>query len=121
MSKRERIFNMTKGKCIYCGCDLNIDTFHMEHLQPKAKGGKDKNNTFPSCPDCNLSKWSLSVEEFREKIERMATNTHIGRMISKYYPADYKQSVEFWFESADREEEGYGDLQKNIYDILDRQ
>ncbi len=122
ISKRERIFNLTKGKCIYCGCDLDIDNFHIDHIVPKAKGGKDKDNIFPSCQDCNLSKGSLSVEEFRTKIKKTVTETHTGRMVAKFFPVDQKHKVTFWFENIDSDEETeYGDLQKHIHNILDGQ
>lgn len=121
-SKRERIFNLTKGKCIYCGCDLDIDSYHMDHLIPKSEGGKGKGNLFPTCQDCNLSKGTLSVEEFRSKIEKSITGTHIGRMIAKFFSLDQKHKVTFWFENIDSDEgTAYGDLQKHINNILDGQ
>jgi len=51
MSEREKIYNKTKGKCYYCGKDC---------LENKA----------PACPRCNLRKDTLTVEQFRQEIQK---------------------------------------------------
>lgn len=121
-NKREKIFNLTDGKCIYCGCDLDIDNFHIDHLIPKSNGGKDKGNMFPACPDCNLSKGDLSIEDFRQKIRLMCNGTHVGRMMTKYFQLEPETQIRFYFEVMDLDEETQnGNLQKHIYNILDGQ
>lgn len=97
MAKRNDVFNITNGKCYYCGCQLEFDSFHMDHILPKSQGGKNKNNLVPTCVDCNLSKGNLDIEEFRAKLQRMTTATHIGRMISKYHNINDSEIV-FYFE-----------------------
>lgn len=64
---RADVWSKTGGKCWYCGIDLNpFKNFHVEHMQPKSKGGTDAlDNLVPACSDCNLSKGGLSVNEFR--------------------------------------------------------
>lgn len=98
MDKRQRVFELTQGKCYYCGCDLSIDTFHIEHSTPKALGGKGGDNLVPSCEDCNLFKGSLSIEDFRKKIMAAKQKIH-GRMICKYYDVS-DTPVIFWFEKV---------------------
>ena len=91
------IFNMTGGKCFYCGCTLDFQNFHVDHVIPKAKGGTDFKNIVPACPDCNMAKSDLSIEEFRLKIYESVSKTHVGRVISKYYHIEPELPV-FWFE-----------------------
>ena len=70
---------------------------HIEHMIPKSKGGKGNTNLVPSCPECNLVKGDLTVEEFREKIELMIINDLHGRMIRKFFKVKPK-TIEFYFE-----------------------
>lgn len=80
---RKKIFDKTGGRCFYCGMPLDFHDFHVDHFIPKARGGKDADNLVPSCPDCNLSKADLTIEEFRAKIGSYAYSFQ-GRMIIKY-------------------------------------
>ena len=112
--KRESIYNITNGKCFYCGCDLDIENFHADHFVPKCKGGIVRNNLVPSCAECNMCKGGLSVEDFRRKIENLTTNSFAGKMISKYAGIN-KLNIKFYYEEV---ENGY--LQNRINDILDR-
>lgn len=80
---RKKIFDMTGGRCFYCGMPLDYNDFHVDHFIPKALGGKDKDNLVPSCPDCNLSKGDLTIDEFRAKISSYAYSFQ-GRMVIKY-------------------------------------
>lgn len=88
----------TNGKCAYCGCDLDFNNFHLDHMIPKSKVSTDKiDSLIPSCVDCNLSKGNLTVDEFRAKIENMIFDKHIGRMVAKHYDVKPKKIV-FHFE-----------------------
>jgi hypothetical protein len=41
-------------QCVYCGSTENLT---LDHVRPKAKGGRDEtNNLVPACRECNLSK-----------------------------------------------------------------
>lgn len=94
---RLKVFKMMDGKCAYCGCELDFENFHIDHIVPKIKGGKDHKNVFPSCPDCNLYKGDLELEQFREKIEKSIFKTIHGRMINKYLKPT-NTDVTFYFE-----------------------
>ena len=97
-ARRQRIFNLTDGRCYYCGCRLDIHDFHIEHVIPQSKGGKNTNgNCVPSCRDCNLMKGTLDLEEFRAKIQNMVHDTTPGRMICKYFDVE-ETPVVFFFE-----------------------
>lgn len=38
---RAAIYAAHKGKCFYTGIELSFDKFHIDHVCPKSKGGKD--------------------------------------------------------------------------------
>lgn len=115
MSKRQNVFEMTHGRCFYCGCKLDAGNFHMDHFKAKVNGGKQKNNLVPSCPDCNIAKGDLDIEQFRVKIENMFNSTIHGRMIAKYYGVSHKP-IKFFFEEVKS-----GTIQDNINEFLDGQ
>ena len=55
-----------QNKCYYCCCELN-ETAHIEHKTPLCRGGSNWiENIALSCPSCNLSKGTKTVEEFNE-------------------------------------------------------
>lgn len=90
----------TGGKCFYCGCDLELGSFQVDHLKPKAEGGIDSFNRVPACKDCNRIKASKTIEEFRENIESYYENDVHVRMIDKYMGVNRKR-VKFYFEQND--------------------
>lgn len=100
VSRRKKVFEITNGRCFYCGCELEFDNFHADHFHPKSFGGKAKDNLVPSCPDCNMSKGNLSIEQFGKKISDLPKRDATGRMISKYYDISPKR-IEFYFEVND--------------------
>lgn len=69
LKKIKAVFNKTKGHCAYCGCELQtigIEAFHMEHVNPRSRGGNNSTeNLFPACPWCNMKKHNKTLEEFR--------------------------------------------------------
>ena len=94
---RRKVFSRFGGRCAYCGEALDFDNFHVDYIVPRIKGGKDKNNVFPSCVDCNLFKSSDDLEVFRERVENIATLTIHTRMMNKYQGVE-KRRVVFFFE-----------------------
>jgi len=69
-TRRDKIFDMTKGRCAYCGISLRFDTFHIEHMIPRTRGGRNALvNIVPSCKECNQSKSKRTVPEFRQWIK----------------------------------------------------
>ena len=94
---RLKIYKLLDGKCFYCGCKLDFDNFHLDHFIPKASNGSRENNLVPSCPECNLCKSNLSLEEFRDKLSKEIWGSFYGKLIRKYYRVK-PQKVEFYFE-----------------------
>lgn len=95
---RQKIYDKTKGKCAYCGCNIDYYDFHVDHVKSKNKNGSNKqSNLLPSCRDCNALKFNLNLEEFRTKVENLMFDTFHGRLINKYYKIK-QTKIEFYFE-----------------------
>lgn len=75
---REAVRTKFGGRCAYCGCELP-DRWHADHLEavirvawmkPGAEPLRVENhrldNMMPSCPQCNISKGSMSLESWRK-------------------------------------------------------
>ena len=68
------------GKCAYCGYDIDLYDFHLDHFIPKRRykerfqnvivehGSDGIHNLMPACSSCNSCKSDLTIEEFRERI-----------------------------------------------------
>lgn len=57
-----------KGKCWWCGKDLN-GAYHVDHRIPLAKGGSNgPDNLCIACPKCNLSKGAKMPWEFNGRL-----------------------------------------------------
>ena len=68
-SKRQIVFNKFNGHCAYCGCDITIKNFQVDHILAKYRGGSDDvSNLFPACIRCNRGKETFTIDEFRTQI-----------------------------------------------------
>lgn len=62
----EVILTEQKHLCAYCA--LSLSKYHMDHKTPLSRGGSnDPANLCASCPDCNLSKGTMTAEEYLNK------------------------------------------------------
>mgnify|MGYP001443654697 CR=1 FL=1 len=106
--KRERVKAKTNGRCAYCGVLLG-EKFHVDHIRSIANhrelgdGLWDReHNMNASCKDCNLYKSDLSIEGFREKIEKAHQRLiKIAgyRAMLRYGSAPPKGPIRFYFET----------------------
>lgn len=105
MKKKDRriIFEKYGGKCAYCGCELTKG-WHVDHLKclhrdsdydkekrkfffnGKMKYPENENidNYMPSCASCNITKATLSLEDFRKYIQQTVDS------LNKNHYAAYK-------------------------------
>ena len=64
---REEVQQMVRDQgriCAYCEASLN-GSYHVDHMIPLSRGGRnDWTNLAIACENCNLSKGSMTVEEF---------------------------------------------------------
>lgn len=51
------VLELHDGMCGICGDDVDPSDFHVDHIEPLAKGGEHSYlNTQPAHPRCNMSK-----------------------------------------------------------------
>lgn len=97
---RSLLYRMYKKRCAYCGCELTLKSFTVDHFFPKSKGGKASlKNIKPSCGFCNNLKANMTVGEFRKLLSSEIDNgTDVGNKIkNKYKLVDNK--IKFHFET----------------------
>lgn len=57
-----------RGRCAYCRRKLSTDTTHVDHILPRAKGGRNhQKNLQLTCADCNIQKRDLLPEDFARR------------------------------------------------------
>lgn len=73
-AERKTVYGKLGGHCAYCGTAITLKTMQADHVVPLHKGGADEvGNMLPACRSCNHYKSTLTVEQFRECIERWLT------------------------------------------------
>lgn len=88
---RNAIAKRDNYTCAYCGD--KIDTFHVDHVFPRSKGGKNTaSNLVTSCASCNLAKSDNPLDPTTttrvvESIQKR--NKKHGIPDDMYFPADY--------------------------------
>jgi len=97
---RDKIWKMFDKRCAYCGCELETSTgkhMQVDHVEAIRRNWwnntsmfpdhDNESNLFPSCPQCNNYKHSMTVDEFRDQIR-----LSISRL---YQTASYRNAVRF--------------------------
>ena len=73
---RENIYKRDGYECVYCGKNRRRD-LTLDHVLPKAKGGKDSwDNLVTACKSCNHEKSDMDLDEFVEM--RMELGIDVG-------------------------------------------
>jgi 5-methylcytosine-specific restriction endonuclease McrA len=116
MTKKDRqiVFNKYKGRCAYCGCELQKG-WHVDHLEPiyrnlYKKGcmrpeNENKDNLMPSCASCNNYKNTFGLETFRKEIGLLVSrlnSTFTQYKIAKRFGlvSEIQKKVIFYFETT---------------------
>ena len=123
-SVRQKVFDKYGGKCAYCGCDLPT-RWHIDHANALHRNSfwckerkkfitdgtcnhpenENFENYMPSCPSCNISKSTLSIEDFREWIQdgvrRLNDNHYNAYKFGKRFGLikETGATVKFYFET----------------------
>jgi len=64
---RFEVFRRAKAKCQACGVSAKDQPLHVDHIQPRSKGGRnDISNLQALCAPCNLAKSNRDNTDFRE-------------------------------------------------------
>jgi hypothetical protein len=117
ITKRVRfeVFKRDSFTCQYCGRKSPDVILHVDHIEPKSKGGKnDLLNLITSCADCNHGKGARklddasAVEKQRRQLEELqARREQIGLMIEwqkslvDMGSEEVDQAANFWCDLAD--------------------
>lgn len=115
MSERERVHAKHGGRCAYCGEEITVKQMHVDHIDPMQRGNPgDKShldvfeNKNPSCRSCNYYKSTLSLEQFRERMDLMIQNLlrqSTVKVLLRYEKVQFTTGpVLFYFE---REQDDY--------------
>lgn len=122
MSKVQRtdIYRKYGGRCAYCGRIISLEDMQIDHLVPKyrtlsdadlrelgkQRGGDDIDNLMPACRPCNYRKGALSLENFRNALQRgqiCCRRDFTYRMMVRYgLVVEMPPEVVFYFEKSGR-------------------
>lgn len=80
---RVAIFEAFEGKCFWSGRDVPQDAFHVDHVIPVAKGGKDEIENFVlSDPDINKLKSDSINADLIERVLYIVRTVYAPRVVS---------------------------------------
>ena len=69
--------NVHNFSCVYCGCTLKENDWHLDHYYALSKGGQNVfENIVPSCSICNIMKGSLLGGQFY---------SHVGKIYKNFF------------------------------------
>jgi len=117
--KRLLVYEKFHSKCAYCGCKIELNKMHVDHIIPlyrgytnddlkqygKLKGTNNIYNLNPSCSTCNISKSTFTLDEWRIqlflKIERLRKSAVNFRLLEKYnLIKTTKKEIIFYYEKV---------------------
>lgn len=108
---RQKVYEKYGRRCAYCGCKLTMAEMQVDHINAvytheNDVGLNDIENLMPACRACNFYKSTLSIAEFRKRIETTLNRLEklfIYRIAKKYeLVKQFGTPVEFWFEKLNR-------------------
>lgn len=104
--RRDKVFKMFDGFCAYCGKKLDYLNFNCDHKVAYIKTQDNSlHNLFPSCPQCNMIKGTMDIEEFRNALQTRVMKGVAGHILTEYYRFSPTR-VSFYFETL-QAREGY--------------
>lgn len=92
---RLKVFGKYSGRCAYCGCNISIHNFQVDHIWPQKlahhQAGLSSHrfeNLNPSCRKCNHFKHGMRLEEFRKEI-------HLQVQRLKKYSTQFNRALKY--------------------------
>lgn len=65
----------TEYRCHYCNDKINPNKWHLDHVYPLSKGGLNTpTNITPACPQCNMMKSSMGIDELILRCKKIIKN-----------------------------------------------
>lgn len=116
---RQKVFEKYNGHCAYCGCELTMRNFQVDHIYNKhdfeyyklnyalAYNENDMKNLNPACQKCNNYKFTWPIEKFRIElslqISRLEKNTQFNRALKFGQLKITESPIVFYFEKLEME------------------
>lgn len=99
---RHTVRHMFGECCAYCGEELRVRGWHVDHVIPLSAGGiDDPCNYFPSCATCNTFKNAFSLEQFRTILEEQTYKRAAFVLAERFGQiTSHPKKIEFWFEKC---------------------
>ena len=67
-----KVLKKSNYSCEYCGKKIKKHNWHLDHVIPLSKGGKNRlENLCVACKDCNIMKHSMLKSDFLAKCEKI--------------------------------------------------
>lgn len=104
---RIAILQVHRNRCFYTGRTIDIADFHIDHILPKTKGGKDCiDNYVPTCSDINHKKSGRHYPDLYE-VAMLANSKYFVQQVVDLY-----NDLQFGQEAT----EGYAEINKYMKD-----
>ena len=116
---RLKSYDKYNHRCAYCGCDLEYKDMQVDHVKSvytnfdlretmTEKEMYDEENFMPTCRQCNFYKSTMTVEDFRKRLQTTMMNNlrkNFGyRLAVKYGLVEEKtKNIVFYFETLSHE------------------
>ena len=89
-----KLYLRQEERCALCGDELLLDTqkTHIDHIEPRAKGGEDDIDNFELvCGCCNYAKRDMSLSDFVLMCHKVANEYHNTEIFPKEVAMDIVQ------------------------------
>ena len=100
---RKNIILRDENTCQYCGKEFSSDDLTMDHIVPKAKGGKKSwRNIVTACKPCNQKKGSRTPEQAGMRLLRVPrplTGPVMIKRRSNNFHSHWKNYLDVYFKS----------------------
>ena len=100
---RKNIILRDENTCQYCGKEFSSDDLTMDHIVPKAKGGKKSwKNIVTACKPCNQKKGSRTPEQAGMRLLRVPrplTGPVMIKRRSNNFHSHWKNYLDVYFKS----------------------
>ena len=98
---RRNIWLRDEGKCQYCNKSVSIKQFTIDHVHPKAAGGKTSwDNVVVSCYDCNQKKGEKLLKDCNIKLKKIPrkplTLPYVNEIVGFYDDNYLHPTWKFW-------------------------
>lgn len=104
---RKFVLEKYDSKCAYCGIEISLETMSVDHIIPlrrksgiSVEGLNEIQNFNPSCRQCNSSKGSKELEEWRylffNKFQTLE-NTDVFKYAIRFGLISRYEKPGFWF------------------------